>query len=999
MMRGRTAQKILLYGIVAVMALSCVAQSAFAQIVDRKVWRQTFLSRDYRPRWGESKENFGSYDLRRYSSADVGWSQYNNIGSLSHNDRWNNALRGPVTPVSYDPFGNFLLPGGEIYAMNWNRSSIGASQSRDSQWMTGVFNNLVIMSDEMGSWQSRFMISETNNQSGTGIRAYFTPSTLKLTNFRGFRWDASSRKNNITLLASPGNRMNQNMPLYGVHWESKLGDILSLGASYVSRQRGTTGYSHNDIERDIRDEPRYAYVVVTDDSPEDTVGDGAMVYGIKAFINGKEEPIAFKGEGYAVRGRVMKIPDILTTNQYYKLGSSIDFQDQYIFKDLYGGSTIMHRDTSELRNNRDSWFIDLINAEGSGLSAKNTAHRIFHKGKTYGLANLLTEQFTGDPADRYDPDVPGDIEYQRYYDGNLDKVGVLEAQGTDIVVFELELPPGTRSAEFNVNVSNDYCIDIVVPHYQYAQSTEGDYFGKPFTDDWTGKWSVETYDMRHCAKAPGQVKDGSNQKWVRVRYNRLTGMNVYGMNLELNWRGFFMRAEYNESNTFWSYPLGVNASGGKKYVETSRAYFVNAQKDFGDFFVGAEVFNYPAEYMQYNEGSQWNFIEDNDDNDRYPGNDSMVGLDSDFDRYVDTTWSGQPFLRYFYDSVTVGDDFNHDGTVDRRENDSLIDLPYDRDSQGQHLFVKYQPKEATIMTLGHYDVEQEYMGGRNFTRYLKVEHHKRIRDIGEFLFYNRTERIQDDYKLNNGSRYPTLHHNEINNWKTTNILQTRLYMIPNTTIINNARFTTSYNVGSIVRNEGTVDEMLINYMQVHNNGDMINQYGGYSYTLEHKADYMWRVADLRLLPQVSLMGYRLWREKRLREMKLSPMIKVVHSYGWSQQNDYALSKYDRSSRSLEVYPIIRFDYRIAPKTLLRLGIQGLGGAPEVYRRRTSGSSELNDYNKRNVVLAFENQSLYEGFNLLVMAGMRYSKKEWINDKLAKDDGYTEYFITFRSEAQ
>ena len=125
------------------------------------------------------------------------------------------------------------------------------------------------------------------------------------------------------------------------------------------------------------------------------------------------------------------------------------------------------------------------------------------------------------------------------------------------------------------------------------------------------------------------------------------------------------------------------------------------------------------------------------------------------------------------------------------------------------------------------------------------------------------------------------------------------------------------------------------------------------------------------------------------------MLKVVHSYGYSRQNNFDLFSYDRKPRTIDIYPIIRFDYKIAPKTILRFGIQGFSGFQQIHR---SKSFKLGDYDRRNMILAFENQSLYQGFNLVVLMGVRYSKTLYINDISRKDPGATEYFITLQSEA-
>jgi len=990
---GKTLKKLAKGASVLSVVLMIFSQSSYGQIVERRYWTQTFLSKEYRPRWTQRYENFGNYDIRKYPAA----------GDMAST---NPARRGTVTPVTYDQFGNFLLPGGEIFTMGWNQSKLGASQSpmdemggnqvdnEDYRWVNNVFNNLVIASDEFSNWQTKFMITRRPDNLSTylphgGIRTYFTPSTLKLTNFSGFRWDASSRKNNVTLIASAGDK-----PIYGAHWQSVLGDILKIGATFVSKQRGTISDSHQDIDGSntkvsayLREEPRYIYVMITDDSPEDT-GPGALVYGIRANIDGKEEKIAFHGEDYRVKGRVFKIADIFHKGRFYDDA----FQKPYIFTSGVTSSQYLHRDISQDRNSRGSWLLELMDAR--------ILNDLFHKSGETGVVGYLSiakEDITGDPADRFDPDMIDDAkgkEFLRYFKADMSG-GVLEAKNSDVIIYEFLVPKDTRQLSFNVNVANDYCIDIIAPLYSHRQDSDvDDFYEKPLSDAWKGKWSIASYDQKHCSKAPGNVKDGSNQRWVKVYYDRITGINVYGMNMELDWRGLFVRAEFNENNSFWSYPLNEKLKGGSKKKYTSRAWFINAEKDFGKWSVGAELFNYPNEYMQY-----WAPIDDNDDDDRYVGvmtngakRAEYPGLDVDFDRYVDTTWSGEPYLEYFYDSITVGDDFNHNGTIDSREDDSQIDLPYDRDSKGQHYFLKIRPRLASILTFGHYDVRQEYHDGRNFTRYMKFEHHQRLQGIGEFLFYHRTERVKDNYKLDEGN------HAYRNNWSLSNIISTRLNFIPNTNIINNARFSTSYAVGDQRRLDGTEEEVIINLLSIYNDGERIKRYGGYSYALEHKVDYIFRLADARVVPAVSVKGYRLWREKRIKELKFMPMLKVVHSYGYSRQNNYAIHDYDRKSRTLRIYPIIRFDYRVAPKTLLRFGIQGFPGFPEMYRTKSQSYNKLYDYDRRRLVLAFENRTLYEGFNLLVMMGMRFSKQKYIHDISKKDPGATEYFITLQSEA-
>ena len=133
---GETVKKLLLITAVCGIVLMVFSQLSFGQIVYRSIWRQSFISREYRPRYNYPYENFGNYDLRRYPPG---------VDPGSRDP----VTRGAVTPVSFDQFGNFLLPGGEIYTMSWNKSRIGTSEWADPQWAgsgsaSGVFNQLMI---------------------------------------------------------------------------------------------------------------------------------------------------------------------------------------------------------------------------------------------------------------------------------------------------------------------------------------------------------------------------------------------------------------------------------------------------------------------------------------------------------------------------------------------------------------------------------------------------------------------------------------------------------------------------------------------------------------------------------------------------------------------------------------------------------------------------------------------------------------------------------------
>ena len=937
------------------------AQLSFADLISSG----NFISREDRPRWYDRYESLSEYDYRNYSETptliDAQDKSYEDDDPEMLNPVWH----GQADPFSFDRLGNFLLPGGDIYNMTWDRSTAGAEQTYGSD--VTIFDNLMISSDEFSNWMTKFMI-------GRNIRAFFTPSTLKRTNLNGVRWDASSRKNNFSFVASVG---NQN--LFGAHWQSILGDVLKLGGSFVANQRGTQSYSNVDISMgdlglNYRDWPRYVYVAITSDSPEDE-NVGVRVYDVKSIIDGRETPVP---------RRSFKIPDILDIAVY----SDGEWHPYNYF--FGGGELYTHEVIENLLYSKGSWFLDLLNRDKAG-----NMKQLFNKGTgtsgTLGFVNIPDSDNSDDPDGRYfwnyaNPRDPSGMSPEQQFSSQ----GYLEASGTDVIIYEFLIPAGARDVEFLARVANDYCIDIIAAMPSRLQNEIGTW--EPPSDDqtwsgWNSTWSKNwspIYDFRHCKKAPGKVNDLSNTEWVKISYDRLTGINVYGLNAELNWRGLFVRAEFNEYNALWAYPIYELLKGESKNKTTARAWFVNFEKDFGRWSIGGEIFDYPNEYMQY-----WAPIDDNDDNNHTTGGWEYPGLNVDWDmapgnQHIDTNFSGQPFITYYYDSISFGDDFNHNGIIDERENDTSIDLPYDRDSRGQHYFMKLKPGELTTLSFGHYDIKQEYLSGRNLTDYFKMEHMQRLNNFFEIGVFHRTERVHDDYQSNKYYRQYWGSTGQFNNrayknsWVNTSMLKTRLSLIPNFNIINNFKYDSIYRVGDTKIKGSTMQKTMRAPRDIVTSSSI------------HKVDYTFRIADFRVIPDVYFRGIRIIREKRIREFKFQPQFKYIRT-----QFTGDLGMRHSGGSSYTYFPVVRFDYRVAPKTVLRFAMQGFPGLMEKNRNTVD---RLHEIDRRRMFFGFETLTLYQGFNLLVTSGMRRDKQRWVKSFGRPEIGYTEYFITLRVEA-
>jgi len=944
-----------------------------------EVFAQGFISRMDRPRWGARYENFSTYDLRRFPVSLI---EERNLqrGSkfAAGSPQWvNPAWHGPADPVTFDQFGNFMLPGGDIYNLVWDKSStgtygqtVGQTDFYDSD-MSGIFNNLMVSSDEFSNWQTKFMI-------GTNIRVFFTPSTLKRTNFNGVRWDASSRKNSFTFIASPGSKPGNiyDLPstsnyrnLLGFYWESVLGDILKLGGTFVANQRGTEMYSNKDISMHTkglneRDMERYLYIIITDDSPEDNSA-GARVFGVKPIIDGAYRDLP---------QRVFYVQDFLKIHRY-----SNSFSDGVTFQsetDNPYSSLAMEKMTYS----GSSWFIQALNSSGNNTDGK-AFKQMFNKALSVeigGYVNLV------DPSDPSNP-------AGRMFAADMSK-GFIEAYGSDIIIYEILLPPEARKVEFDVHVANDYCIDIVAALPSRQQAGTASWDDDPYSAAWNGNWSP-IYDIKHCKKASGEVSDNSNEGWVRVVYDRMTGMAAYGLNMDFAWRGLRVKGEVNQYNSYWAYPVQELMTDESHRIESARAWFVNFEKDFGKWAVGGELFDYPEHYMQY-----WSPIDDNDDNDQYSDSSSGTGspyeypgLNADWDRapgaqHVDTNWMGMPYIQYYFDAVSFGDDFNHNGIIDERENDRSADLPYDRDSSGNHFFLKIKPSVYSMMTLGHYDITQDVYDGENLTSYLKLEH---VQNIGRYFqigVFHRTERVQDNFKSDKYyyQFYWTDPDGRFNNlafkdaWYNTSFLRTRIKPIQSVNIINNFKYDVINRVGDLAV-DGTTVQQAYNAPK-----DIVVA------SHVHKIDYTFRLADFKLLPELFFRGNRIMKEKRIKEFKFMPQFKYESTY-YTQD----LNTRNNNGHYYNYYPVIRFDYRVAPNTLLRCALQGLPGFME--KRRDSGD-QLHDIDRRRMFLGFETTTLYQGFNMLVTTGMRRDKMKWVTSYGRPETGETEYFISIRVEA-
>lgn len=462
----------------------------------------------------------------------------------------------------YDNFGNFLVDGLSVYELNETQSQFvspftGGSDVQKSKYYNLWFNNLVVGNDAYGGFSSRVML-------GDAIRTKFTSLTLDKARFNGIRWDASSAKYRGTVLASRVSdpiriRFDASLTdnsierastwvayLLGGHFETDIGDVMTLGATYVNQhQRRSNLDSKEGSLRGVPANtlPRLIFIRVRDDSPYDN--SGAIIYREpQVFINGVQKPTV------NINSRV---PD--QTTRQVDANKPVQY---WVFKDF--------------------GFNKGVFVPGKGVQTSQID-------PTTGA--LIFKNFTN-----YD-------NYRSQFGSIAPPTYPVEVKGNTNLVYAFVMPYGTESASFAFLLANDYCMDAahdwIMAADQYPSindprqpsSTDSSLVGVP-----TPFFTVD--------RAMGNVQDASNKKWVRYDYGLNTGMAVYGMNFKFHWLGFDLEGEYNQSASYSKYPVMHRWDGlatstpivltNNEYQRDASAYFIRGSKKIGRLTLGGEKY-------------------------------------------------------------------------------------------------------------------------------------------------------------------------------------------------------------------------------------------------------------------------------------------------------------------------------------------------------------------------------------------------------------------------
>ena len=829
----------------------------------------------------------------------------------------------------YDDFGNYQTTGYPVVVMEERRPGParlsarrgdGSYSYRDQQIYRNWFGWMMI-GDDIYKGMSFHLTG------GEQIRTKFTPLTLNLPVFSGLRLDAATTKNRFTMLYTRGYSMYRNDRV----------NLLSLFS--VPTRLDVAGNR----------------ILTMEESPvpmmgahwETDIGD-AVTLGA-TFINQHQENVRQDRGVNTLRGTMPY--DILPPTRVV-----LTFTDDSPL-DGIGGAAVFEVN------------VKVIGEDGSEF--------------TRFVPLILGGRRVGDH---------------------------IEANGFDEVSYAYDMPlsPLPVAMEVEAVVANDYNIKIGQEHKFFnPRSKQVDKEGNPL------EFEDRTTEPRTIDRAEGNIRDLSNKRRIRFRYGFFTGQQLYGMNFRGDFTGVKVGGEFAVTSTYQQFPT---VRGEQLSPQRGSAWYLTALKELGSFSVGAEVFHVGPDYGSYvgSRGgvtlstdksgpsrqlavtTEFPWVADNDDKDMWTDDDpaevhgptaidltsgNFPGRDEDQDGHIDDDrnsnqipdWT-EPFLLYYSDPIefAYGYDWNNNGWTDQWEDDEKADFPYDKDTEGNHLFVELSPHRMLKLAVGRLDKEELARGGENLTQYFRSQFTWELPQVFGIEWYHDSKRVRDDVRNSvytfgeftnpagpqpDDAGFDTLQMR--NSLAHTAFLGARYHHILNLHIENNFRFFQNHQLGSAF-DDGTAQP------DVRRN----------VFTMVNRADYTFRFGRWTLMPQ-----YKLLTLIETENPKGSPSL-VRRSQAYSA-------------------PILKVDYALSKRTTVRFGQQGFRfGFADVFANRNALAFRFRDrtnprasFARSDTVLMLQTASGYLGRTVWASIGIHRSNVEFDSEERElRSDRFSRLFV-------
>jgi len=382
------------------------------------------------------------------------------------------------------------------------------------------------------------------------------------------------------------------------------------------------------------------------------------------------------------------------------------------------------------------------------------------------------------------------LEYYPVVEGGYQKEGYRSADGRETITLKYQLDgaeykaaagPAAADIEkvvFRLLVANDYRIDVT-SNNQTNNLKQPVYLSEGIAE--------------RTVRAPGNVQDGSNQRFVVIEYGLPTANEIYGFTIDVqDVGGIDIQGEWDRNVQHKRYPRFAqnDATRHAHATEQADAWMVNVSKVWYPMFVFGEAYkmapNYSTSCFMATEDSDmgpirydsqiysvYELVDDNDDQDRlvdwqrrgsgaadtyvFPGWDENNDFIADYNQNhvelirpnLTPDWE-EPFLRYSVDrpQFLFGIDMNNNGYVDRFENDNQPDYPYKRDRKGYNIYGGTHLGPYARLTVGRLDERQLADDRSNVANYALLTYEQDFARLGKLRVYDNFRRVQDDIKDN-----------------------------------------------------------------------------------------------------------------------------------------------------------------------------------------------------------------------------------------------------------
>ena len=466
----------------------------------------------------------------------------------------------------YGPLGNRLAYG--IPGYDWVETRGLGPQSRGSSSLaiTGnlyhypgreqttyrcYFEDVLTVSEQTDSWSGSLTIAQE-------MRGRFTPLTLKVNAFPGFRLDWGTEHSDLSALFMTWSTVRMG----ALHLNRRVG-LLDLGLTYVNAHESYSdsyghAFSRKGVLRHNQPYPEIIAVKFSDDSPEDDRG-GPHIVELNIYVNG------------VLRKDI--VPDLIEQIDGVRRSSVGKLSTQGLVRNAYAElsaafTSSVPTGTTYMRYRHDEapLYMDYLFFRDLRLHDPVDPEREFTTYVWRGVEFPVEEPWQ--LAVNLQPDASTDRSYYRdnadeilaerfteeevlgilirnnslnnifrpldqSFRWRSDETGPIEVSGDDFVVYYFNLAGQgfVQSVSFDALVANDYKVEVGT--VARKRKFDLDDPRAPIDVPYTGRYGQPTL-YRTVRRAPGNVQDMSNLKRITFHIGSETGMEIFGADFSTN---------------------------------------------------------------------------------------------------------------------------------------------------------------------------------------------------------------------------------------------------------------------------------------------------------------------------------------------------------------------------------------------------------------------------------------------------------------------------------